>query len=142
MEADLARPFQVQVGRPDSEGFTDPRAGIVKKQQQGMVAHALRRAAIRLGQQHADFFGLQVAGGGGALPLGGERQDPLILLGAGRIAAKQVSKKRPQGRQAAVARTSSIAASLLQMTEERHDPIRLQILWAKMRDGSPPGSGR
>ena len=128
VKTDLSRSDQAQINHADRQGFADSRAGVVQEEQDRMVPNTRVRASIRLGEERAHFFGFEIAGARGRVPLGGNCQHAVVLLDPGGVAAKQVPKERPDCRQPAVACDLPVLANLFQVPQEPYDLVDLEIV--------------
>lgn len=90
---------------------------------------------VRLGEQDAHFRRLQVAGHGGTLSLGGDRQDAVELLCMAGVMVQHVPEEGSQRGEPRVARAPSVLAVLFQVTQEVEDVISVEIVDSKVGRG-------
>src|ERR1041384_1499594 len=111
------REMEIVVCHP--ERFADARASVVKEKQQGMIAQTREATAIGLVEQHPHVLGLQVFDCALTSPLGSNREYASVLLGMHEVMAQEMLCEAPYGGEAAVSCCGLIAASSLDMIEER-----------------------
>ena len=138
MQAHLSGLVQVEVLYLDGKCLAHPGAGIVEKQQEGMVARPAGRLVIHLVQDEVYILRFQIGCWGRTGPLGGQRQDPLVLLGMYRILADQMLAKAMDGREPTVAGRGAIAAHGLQVGQKCGNRLDLERSGLQIRNRAAP----
>jgi hypothetical protein len=126
----------------DARVFEDASTRVVEKQEQGVIPRAKLRGAIGLCEYRGDDFGLPVHGGSASRLLRGDRENALVLSGAGDVVAEKMRGETTDGSESRVACGRRVAPRSLHVTKERKHGIRVYVIDAEIRDRSSKSLGQ
>jgi len=135
MESNLSRAPQVQVPAPEGQGLTDSGTRVVEEEEKSEVACTAGGRRIRLGDQSTGLLWFQIGRSADLRTLGGDREDPAVLLSSRQVMAEKVRHEATDGGEPAVARGRTVPTCRFDVIQESQDHLGSDVVQMKFGDG-------
>lgn len=133
-QTDLPWRHQLQITPQQAGHLADPRAAIVEKKQQRMIAPALTGPSIGGLDDGPNIMSFKVVGRSKSRPFRWQRQHLCVTERVVKVVAQKVFEEAAQRGTAAVARGGGIGPCGLEMIQKRSDHIGVEIVQPERGD--------
>ena len=127
----------MEISRPDVQQFLYPRAGVQKREKEGVVAAAIAYATVSGFEHCAELLTFEVVDGTNTGAFEGDGEQTLAPLHVLRGVGSDVASEGMEGGEAGIAGGGAILAAPFKMVEKRDNAFRIEVIEVEPVDVPP-----